>query len=81
MPLEPAAVPEEEIGESYGRLLEWVVSKYGEHIGKKDLIAYVDHTPSNIRYVNILLTIFPGGSVIHIVRGGRAVTASIEPLV
>ena len=75
--LEPNKVPEQEIGESYGRLLEWVVRKYGEHIGKKNFSVWVDHTPRNIKAIDALFAIFPEAKFIHIVRDGRAVAASV----
>ena len=80
MSIVPESVPMHEIGNSYGRLFDWLVKKYGEFIGKNDFRVWVDHTPRNIRHLYTLLTIFPEAKAIHIVRDGRAVAASVMPL-
>ena len=79
MHLDPSVVPKREIGESYRSMLEWCVTRYGEHVGKRDFSVWVDHTPSNIRYLSTLLTIFPEAKAIHMVRDGRGVAASFIP--
>ncbi len=72
--------PLEEIGSSYPELINWIVKKYGEKHGKINPRLWVDHTPSNIRNVGTLFELFSDAKMIHIVRDGRAVAASIMRL-
>ena len=74
------SVPWEQIGGSYCKLLEWFVTQYGAHVGKKDFDLWVDHTPENVKYLQTLFELFPDAKGIHIVRDGRAVSASVLPL-
>jgi len=60
--------------------IEWTVTAYGQKVGKPSPTTWVDHTPSNIRYVWPLLQVFPDAHLVHIVRDGRAVAASLLPL-
>jgi hypothetical protein len=78
--IDPAEVPREELGTSYPRLLEWIVARYAERLGKTGASTWVDHTPANIRQAPTLLELFPQAKVVHIVRDGRAVAGSIMPL-
>jgi hypothetical protein len=78
--IRPTEVPEEELGTSYPRLLEWIVARYAETLGKSGASTWVEHTPANIRQAPTLLELFPQAKVIHIVRDGRAVAGSIMPL-
>lgn len=80
MNLDPEAIPTREISASYGMLLDWLVAKYGEYVGKKDFKVWIDHSPRNIRHLYTLFTIFPEAKAIHIVRDGRGVAASVMPL-
>lgn len=65
---------------SYPDLMEFLVRRYaGEH-GRESAAIWVDHTPSNTRYATTLLDVFPDAKFIHLVRDGRAVSASICPL-
>jgi hypothetical protein len=41
---------------------------------------WLDHTPKNVRYAHTLFAAFPDARMVHIVRDGRAVAASILPL-
>jgi len=74
------SVPWEQIEGSYSKLLEWFVTQYGVHIGKKDFDFWVDHTPGNMKYMHTLLEMFPAAKAVHMVRDGRAVSASVMPL-
>ena len=73
--VDPARAPEG----SYARLLEWLVAQYA---GRRRLTGriWVDHTPENINYAPTLLNLFPKAKIVHIVRDGRGVAASIMPL-
>ena len=70
-------IPEEEMGGSYPRLLEWIVSRYARSHGKTKARIWVDHTPENIRRATTLLELFPQAKMIHIVRDGRAIASSV----
>lgn len=74
----PAALSKE-IG-LYAQLVEWIVRQYGVMHGKPNPLVWIDHTPWNTKYAATLFNLFPGAKMIHIVRDGRAVAASIMPL-
>jgi hypothetical protein len=63
-----------------GSLLTWLVQKYAQSRGKPDATVWIDHTGANSRYAPRLLELFPEARFIHLVRDGRAVTASVMPL-
>ena len=65
---------------SYADILAWLVKKYAEHIGKDNVNTWVDHTPDNIRWTATLFGLYPTAKLVHIVRDGRAVAASVLPL-
>jgi hypothetical protein len=65
---------------SYPELIKWVVKMFGQGVGKPNPDIWIDHTPGNRKYVDILFDLFPESKMIHIVRDGRAVAASIMPL-
>lgn len=67
----------EEIEFSYPELIKWIVKRYGEKHGKSNPKMWIDHTPTNLVYANILFDLFPEAKMIHIVRDGRAVAASL----
>lgn len=73
-------MPKESPWNSYSNLLEWIIIKYGESVGKTSFNTWIDHTPSNIKNANILLELFPQGKMIHIIRDGRAVALSVMKL-
>lgn len=72
--------PFEEIGGTYASVIKWVVKKYGEKIGKPHAKIWVDHTPNNLKFALELLKIFPETKMVHIVRDGRGIAASVIPL-
>jgi hypothetical protein len=57
-----------------------LVVRYAERSGQGPAKHWVDHTPSNISYVDTLLALFPEARVVHLVRDPRAVAASVVPL-
>lgn len=61
-------------------LFDAIVTGYGVLVGKPDARIWIDHTPSNIAIGRALLELYPDGRLIHIVRDGRAVAASMIPL-
>jgi hypothetical protein len=58
-------------------IIEWVVIEYGKQSGKPVPQVWVDHTPLNLRYTQMLLELFPEARIVHIVRDGRAVANSL----
>jgi hypothetical protein len=67
-------------GLTYQRLIGSIVELYGREVGKPTAEIWIDHTPTNIQYAWTLFRLFPEAKMIHIVRDGRAVAASIMPL-
>lgn len=80
LPINTEYIVDEAAGDSYGDLLNWVVSQYATHEGKSAANIWIDHTPENTSYTETLLGLFPNAKFIHIIRDGRAVAASIKPL-
>jgi hypothetical protein len=64
----------------YSDLIKELVINYAVVHGKSNPKYWVDHTPENIKYVSMLLNVFPEAKFIHLVRDGRAVAASVMPL-
>jgi hypothetical protein len=65
---------------SFLELFQWLIERYGEKVGKPSATLCVDHTPLNIKYADLLFDLFPESKMIHLVRDGRGVAASIMPL-
>lgn len=74
--IDPNAAPFDDIS-SYADLLAWVVRSYGSIHGKPDAHVWVNHDPGNVKYATTLFELFPNAKLIHIVRDGRAVAASL----
>jgi hypothetical protein len=66
--------------QTYQEFLQAIVRRYGERHGKPEPRFWIDHTPRNTEYAWALLPLFPEAIVLHIVRDGRAVAASVMPL-
>lgn len=78
LPIELGSLPHESV--SYRECINWLVTAYGEKVAKPTPTVWIDHTPKNARYAATLFQAFPDASMIHIVRDGRAVAASVLPL-
>jgi hypothetical protein len=65
---------------AYPALVGLLVKRYALKIGKPSPTYWVDHTPSNVKYAAALFSLFPGARLVHIVRDGRAVAASLLKL-
>lgn len=65
---------------SYEKIILFLIKNYAIKNNKLDARIWIDHTPSNIQFVEFLRYIFPEAKFIHIVRDGRAVAASQIPL-
>lgn len=74
-----SALPKDFDG-SYRQFVEYFVHHYGRRSGTSSFEHWVDHTPANIRRAGFLLQSFPGAKMLHVVRDGRAVAASVLPL-
>jgi hypothetical protein len=57
-----------------------VVWEYACSLSRETFECWIDHTPANIRYLHTLSKVFPEARFVHIVRDGRAVAASVIPL-
>lgn len=64
------------------KTIENLVASYTrtKHPDKLDADVWIDHTPDSFKFHPILKSLFPDARFIHIVRDGRAVTASITGL-
>jgi hypothetical protein len=65
---------------SYADAVRWLVTQYAARHGKPDVSRWIDHQPGHVREIGKLREHFPRLKVIHIVRDGRAVAASIMPM-
>lgn len=65
---------------TYREFIELIVKLYGEKAGKPTPKFWIDHTPVNIMYAWTIFNVFPDAKMVHIVRDGRAVAASVMPL-
>ncbi|HUP02328.1 MAG TPA: sulfotransferase [Gemmatimonadota bacterium] len=54
-----------------------IVRAYGRKVRRTDVSVWIDHTPSNVKYITRLGRHFPGARFIHVIRDGRAVAASL----
>jgi hypothetical protein len=58
---------------TYEKFFRYVLEEYAQREGAK---RFGEKTPTNIRYMNELLSIFPNAKIIHIIRDPRDVVAS-----
>lgn len=65
---------------SYRALIEWFVARYGERVDRPAREVWIEHSPWNAQYAETLLEHFPDARLIHLVRDGRAVAASVMKL-
>lgn len=61
-------------------LIENLVKSYAARTGVEDPRDFVDHSPINTREAEWLGRFFPDMKLLHIIRDGRAVAASLMPL-
>jgi len=69
-----------EVEPTYRGAIEWLVRHYADANNRPGAKVWVDHQPGHVRFLWRLLQHFPDAKVIHIIRDGRAVAASIMPL-
>jgi len=65
---------------SLSALFDPLLTTYAEVTGKAGARIWIDQTPSNIAIGHTLLEQFPDAKLIHLVRDGRAIAASMIPL-
>jgi hypothetical protein len=61
-------------------VLKQAIQCYAEKTGASDYSHWVDHTPSNFRWLSSLRTVFPEAKYIHLIRDPRGVASSVIPL-
>jgi hypothetical protein len=64
----------------YQWVIDELVRRYAAAAGRADADVWVEHIPHNIRHVRALLREFPDAVVLHLVRDGRGVAASLLPV-
>ena len=79
-PFDVDAVPDETIRGGLADVVRAVVAGYGRGRGRSEFRHWVDHTPLNLRHAVALFRLFPDARMLHLVRDGRAVAASVLPL-
>ncbi len=64
----------------YEALVTGLVLRFAEGVGKPQPAVWIDHTPGNVSYASSMARLFPDAKLVHVVRDGRAVAASVLPL-
>lgn len=78
--LEQSVISKPEPIVSYSELIKWIVRQYGQQNNRPLFDIWVDHTPNNVIYTTTLFDLFPDAKMIHLIRDGRAVAASVMKL-
>jgi len=63
--------------QSIEELFGVIISHYAEKVGVENWRLWVDHTPNNIKYYNVINSSFPSSKYLYIYRDGRAVASSV----
>ncbi len=66
--------------DSYAKLVQFIVQTYADAVGRGGATVWVDHTPHNREHTVYLSQMFPEARFVHIVRDGRAISASFKTL-
>jgi hypothetical protein len=61
----------------YVDVIDWVIQVYGRKTDKINSQVWVDHIPASTKHFKTLLSLYPQAKLIHTVRDGRAVAASL----
>jgi len=61
-------------------IYHYILTRYAAAVGKSPPSVWIDHTPHNVMLGKTLLDHIPDARLIHLVRDGRAVAASLIPL-
>lgn len=65
---------------TYLQTIEDLVHRYAAAVGREEADIWIEHIPHNIRYARALLRHFPKAKLVHLVRDGRGVAASLLPV-
>ncbi|MCP4609802.1 MAG: sulfotransferase [Planctomycetes bacterium] len=63
---------------NFSEIVQNILNLYNVKIEKHHAETWVDHTPWNLMFADILLDHFPAAKFIHIIRDGRAIVASVK---
>ncbi|MCP3958750.1 MAG: sulfotransferase [bacterium] len=77
---DPAVLPSEGGPAALTRVMEWLAGQWAGSVDRADAVVWIDHTPTHVRWGDTLLDLFPEARLVHLVRDGRAVAASLRPL-
>lgn len=78
--VDPAQLLRAGTHQSYAEVIHWLVSQYGRKVDKPSPALWIDHTPETILHTATLFALYPEARLIHLVRDGRAVAASVLKL-
>lgn len=65
---------------TFGEVIRWMINAYAKDRGQDGARVWIDHQPGHVRWLSRLRTHFPDLRIVHLVRDGRAVAASLMPL-
>ena len=65
---------------TYRQVIEDLVRQYAVAADRESADVWVEHIPHNIRHVHALLAEFPDAVILHLIRDGRGVAASLLPV-
>lgn len=65
----------------FSQIISWLILQYAREHNKENPDFWIEHTPKKVKFLDRLLRHFPDAKTIHLVRDGRAVAASVLPLV
>lgn len=65
---------------TFAELMDGLVADHAQVRGASARVAWIDHSPGNIRFVPTLHRLLPSARFVHVVRDGRSVAASVMPL-
>jgi hypothetical protein len=61
-------------------LFQRIAEAYAAAVGRRDAVVWIDHSPQNAQLGRILFEEWPAARLVHLVRDGRAIAASVLPL-
>jgi len=64
----------------FGGLFQRIAEAYAATVGRGDAVVWIDHSPQNAQLGRILFEEWPAARLVHLVRDGRAIAASVLPL-
>lgn len=61
----------------FAEVIEWLVARYAEHVGKPLAGVWIEQQPGHVQRVHHLASHFAEARFLHLIRDGRAVAASL----